>query len=133
MDWTKEKIEKLQGMCFAGTSNADMAREFGVPVTQIYAKRSQLGLTIDKCKEVDYRTAVNEPVKVPKKLPVGKAKFIFALEILLHMADKDIVSLELSEDESFITVVFAGEWKRRANIEADSLIAIIKDVVRAVG
>lgn len=49
MKWTNEQVEKLKQMCYAGTSNAELAKEFGVPLTEVHAKRSALGITRAKC------------------------------------------------------------------------------------
>ena len=48
MRWDNGAIEELTAMCFAEESNADIANYFNVPITEIYAKRSQLGITIPK-------------------------------------------------------------------------------------
>lgn len=50
MKWTPEQVKELEDLCFAGASNAKMAEHFGIPVTEIHAKRSQLGITIPKIK-----------------------------------------------------------------------------------
>ena len=51
MKWNENQIVKLKEMCQAGISNQEMAVALKCEVTDIYAKRSQLGITIDKCKE----------------------------------------------------------------------------------
>jgi len=48
MKWSKAQIEELRTMCFEGTKNSAIAEHFGVPVSEIHAKRSQLGITIPK-------------------------------------------------------------------------------------
>jgi hypothetical protein len=48
MKWSKGQIEYLKTMCFDGAKNSTIAEHFGVPVSEIYAKRSQLGITIPK-------------------------------------------------------------------------------------
>ena len=48
MKWSVNQVAELHQMCMDGVSNADMAEHFGVPVTEIHAKRSQLGITIPK-------------------------------------------------------------------------------------
>lgn len=50
MKWTNEQVERLKEMCYAGTGNTELAKHFAVPATEIHAKRSALGITIDKCK-----------------------------------------------------------------------------------
>jgi len=48
MRWTVNAVAELTDMCMAGVSNADMAKHFNVPVTEIHAQRSRLGITIPK-------------------------------------------------------------------------------------
>jgi len=50
MKWTEGEITELKEMCSRGVPNKDIARYFGCALNQIYTKRSQLGITIDKCK-----------------------------------------------------------------------------------
>lgn len=50
MKWSNEQKEQLKELCYAGTPNAELARLFEVPVREIHAKRSALGVTIPKCK-----------------------------------------------------------------------------------
>ena len=48
--WTNEKKEELKALCYEGKmTNAELAKLFGVPVTEIYAKRSAWGITREKC------------------------------------------------------------------------------------
>ena len=51
MKWTKTKVEDLKDLCLCGVSNAEIAYKLGIDIKDVYAKRSQLGITIDKCKE----------------------------------------------------------------------------------
>lgn len=48
MKWTVNQVAELHDLCMAEKSNAELAEHFGVPVTEIHAKRSQLGITIPK-------------------------------------------------------------------------------------
>jgi hypothetical protein len=50
--WTGDKLGELKRLCLEGKSNSELAAHFGVPVTQIYEKRSKLGITISKCKQL---------------------------------------------------------------------------------
>ena len=51
MKWSEAQVSKLEEMCFAGVSNRDIATELNCKVTDVYSKRSQLGITIDKVRE----------------------------------------------------------------------------------
>lgn len=48
--WTAEKVKELTEMCYREVPNKKLAEHFNCDINQIYAKRSQLGITIDKCK-----------------------------------------------------------------------------------
>lgn len=58
--WTNEEISKLIELCEAEISNKAIAAELDRPVTDIYAKRSQMCITIDKIKEKKQPAIVNE-------------------------------------------------------------------------
>lgn len=51
MKWEKEEVEKLKELCYAGKSNKEIAETIGRDIKDVYAKRSQMGITIDKCKK----------------------------------------------------------------------------------
>lgn len=55
MKWTPIQTEVLKELCIAGISNAAIADHFGVPVREIHAKRSALGITIPKVKAMQDR------------------------------------------------------------------------------
>lgn len=50
MKWSEEKVKQLRDLAFAGKSNKEIARALGVEINEVYAERSQLGITIDKVK-----------------------------------------------------------------------------------
>jgi hypothetical protein len=50
MKWTDEQIETLRKLCFEDKSNAEIAITLQRTKSEIYAKRSQLGITRDKVK-----------------------------------------------------------------------------------
>jgi len=67
MKWTDKQIEALKELCEKGTPNKDIATILQCNVSDIHAKRSQLGITIPKvkaAKETDTKkpnqTAVKE-------------------------------------------------------------------------
>ena len=79
MKWSNEKIEQLKTLCSKGQSNKAIAEFLEVPITEVYAKRSQLGITIDKC---------NVPAKPKRGLRSDVAEALKHLqnEILVAMA-----------------------------------------------
>jgi hypothetical protein len=50
MKWTNEQIFELKQLCKDEEPNAEIAAYFGVPVTEIHRKRSDLGITMPKVK-----------------------------------------------------------------------------------
>jgi len=50
MKWTEQQITELHALCHENVPNSELAKHFNVPVTEIHAKRSQLGITIPKIK-----------------------------------------------------------------------------------
>lgn len=64
MKWNEQQIIKLREMCQSGISNQEMAVALKCKLTDVYNKRSQLGITIDKCK--------TQPI-TPKNAGLNKA------------------------------------------------------------
>lgn len=64
----------------------------------------------------------------------NKEEIVMKLKILLKStrAGSNIADLILNEEESEITILFRAGETRKVNIEADSGIAIIKDVITAL-
>mgnify|MGYP000862970889 CR=1 FL=1 len=56
MKWTPKMEDKLKKLCFEGKSNAEIAEALQIPINAVYAKRSQLGITIDKVKATRQQT-----------------------------------------------------------------------------
>lgn len=48
MNWSEEKVGQICDLAFAGKSNSDIAHALCVGSHEVYAKRSQLGITTDK-------------------------------------------------------------------------------------
>lgn len=70
MKWNDEQVAQLKELCYAGVVNRDIAEVIGCHVNDVYNKRSQLGITIAKCKEMEVKPEFDkifEPVK--KGLP----------------------------------------------------------------
>lgn len=65
--------EKLKELCIDGEmTNGQLAKHFGVDVTEIYAWRSRNGLTIAKCKAI--RDGTTERTEESIKVEIGKVK-----------------------------------------------------------
>lgn len=50
MKWSEDKISRLRELATTGKSNREIADALGAGINEVYAKRSQLGITIDKIK-----------------------------------------------------------------------------------
>lgn len=54
MKWSNEQVTQLRELCNAKKSNKEIAEKIGCSIKDVYGKRSQLGITIDKLeKEVE--------------------------------------------------------------------------------
>jgi|GEM_PF-4699605 len=89
MKWSEQQITKLKDLCYQGISNKEIAAELNCSVGDVYAKRSQMGITIDKCKGVKPNSDFEKAL--PQKhqgLCLGVRKAFKALqdELLLAMA-----------------------------------------------
>lgn len=62
---------------------------------------------------------------------MSKKDFISVFELTLLCADLDVTGLSLVDD-SHVLITFKGNGTRKVNIEADSLGAIIVDVMKHV-
>ena len=141
MKWSDEKTAQLKTLASAGVSNPDIAKQLGIKVTDVYAKRSQLGITIDKVKAVKkpaqmqvnpvFEKAVKDmdtKVEVTREID-AKRKFIKRLESLLMEAHPSIKHISLMNTGNTVLIDF-GQYGTNVNIEGDSLLAIIADVTR---
>ena len=99
MKWNDEKIAKLKELVFAGKSNKEIALSLEMDINDIYNKRSQLGITINKVKsavaapdeEVAIRSRDEVLCEIDKVLNAKKAA-----EKKIIRCDKRLV--ELSEE-----------------------------------
>ncbi len=139
MKLTHEQLEELKVLCIAGNmTNAELAVHFRVPVNEIYALRSRYKITIPACKALrcngkqteHTKRAADAPADAPKS-KIDKAAFVSMLELVLRHACDDVMTVELVNQDT-VAVEFASGFRQLINIECDSRLAIIKDVVRAV-
>jgi len=50
MKWNDENTAKLKELVYAGKSNKEIAHTMQININDVYSKRSQLGITIEKVK-----------------------------------------------------------------------------------
>lgn len=72
--------------------------------------------------------------KKEMEMSENKQEIVINLWILLKStrAGEDIKALRLSEDEDFVTIVWENGYKKDVCVEADSGIALIRDVLNAL-
>lgn len=116
MKWSDEQTAKLRELCFAEVPNAEIAKQFGVPVTEVHSKRSQLGITIPKVKAAkgqasrpvtaEFKSA--QPTRC-KQLPHGVQDAFNKLneELLLAMA-RNGTSLEDAKSYGLMAELLAA-------------------------
>lgn len=85
MKWTDTQIAQLKQMCFDGTSNADLAAHFGVPVVEIHAKRSQHGITIPKIRAAQGRPGMTANPSFEAAITQAEQEYLVA-DILRELA-----------------------------------------------
>ena len=119
MLWTDEKINQLRLSCCQGKSNKEIAEILGVSITDVYAKRSQLGITIAKVSAG----------------PIGKTEyatkvvFLESLTKTLKLANVGVKNLKLDSSGNSVFIIFKNGNNKKVCIECDSELAIILDIV----
>lgn len=115
MKWTPEQVTHLRELCMDKVSNKDIAAALGIPVEKVYAKRSQLGITIDKIHDVK-----DEKSQFIQKL--WQALESYYPEI------KTMTYIPLNNGEELVVLNYANGSSRQINVTADSLSAMLRDV-----
>lgn len=64
----------------------------------------------------------------------NKKEIVIRLGILLKAtrAGDDIEMLALSEDENFVTIIWENGYRKNVSVEADSGIAMIRDIIKVL-
>ena len=80
MKWTDDQTAELKDLCFAGKTNKEIANDLGCRIEDVYAKRSQMGITIDKCRKAatpnpEFKQAIESMTEpTPAHTPLGMVK-----------------------------------------------------------
>jgi hypothetical protein len=142
MKWSEEKVIELKKLAFAGVPNPQIAKQLGVGVSDVYAKRSQLGITMDKIKTAKAVTPVSqEPKKASvKEIDEDRAarnreadanrNLLQLLEPILIKADPSIKAIALRDQGQLVRIEYKDDTRRYVGIHGDSLTAVIYDVAR---
>ena len=90
MKWSLQNVEKLKELCCQEKGNKEIAEILRCDVKEVYAKRSQLGITIDKCKcmkpNPKFTEALPQVNKKKMHKSVDSAFTALQNELLLAMA-----------------------------------------------
>jgi hypothetical protein len=137
MKWSEGKVMQLKDLATSGVSNADIAKQLGIKVTDVYAKRSQLGITIDKVKTAK-STTVDPEFKALMPTPKASSQhdqeinttreLIRLLEPVIVKADPTIKELEVVDNGRLVSIHYKNGTRKYAKIAGDSDIAILADV-----
>lgn len=141
MKWSEEKVNQLKELAFAGVPNPQIAKQLGIGVSDVYAKRSQLGITMDKVRAAKAVAVSQEPEKAaPNKADGDRAalnreaderrNLLQLLEPVICKADPSVRSVVLINQGRLVQIDYANEFRRYVDIQGDSLLAIIYDVAR---
>lgn len=135
MKWSDEQASQLRELCLAEKSNTEIAFTLGVTLTDVHAKRSQLGITIPKIgalKGKPVMTVNHDFEKAAQNMDdaLSQKIFFWTLDQILRSADKSINSVVLTSEGKTVTITYRNRTAKIVNIEGDSLLAIIADVTR---
>jgi hypothetical protein len=143
MKWSDKQVSKLRELCLAEVSNAEIAKVLGVTLTDVHAKRSQLGITIPKVKAMkDNKPAMNVNPGLEKAAQgmdteaaatrelAEKQSLLKLLEPAIIKADKSVDKLQLIDEVHLVCIIYKNAARRYVDIEGDNLLAIISDVIR---
>ncbi|GAB6172028.1 hypothetical protein JCM15765_15060 [Paradesulfitobacterium aromaticivorans] len=106
MRWSEEQTAKLKELCLEGLSNKEIAATLGCRVEDVYNKRSQLGITIDKCKGMapnpEFEAALPKPKKRGMHKDVKQAFDALNNSLLVAVA-RDETSIEQAKTYSALS------------------------------
>lgn len=106
MRWSEEQTAQLKELCYKGVSNTKIAATLHIKLADVYAKRSQLGITIDKCKGMapnpDFEAALPKPKKRGMHKDVKQA-FDALNNALLVAVARDEMSIEQAKAYSALS------------------------------
>ena len=150
MKWSEEKVNQLKELAFAGVPNPQIAKQLGVGVSDVYAKRSQLGITVDKVRAAKVeaierdveasRQKAAESLHSPRETQEERfarnheaderRNLLQLLEPVIIKADPSARSVVLINQGRLVQIDYANGYRRYVDIQGDSLLAIICDVAR---
>ncbi len=129
--WTPDRLAQLRKLPVEGVPNKDIATALDVPVTAVYAKRSQLGITIDKVSGSNppaSRAAAVDEIYRRKRVAIHK------LQALIRTVDPAIDRLEYkhSDHDEQVVVYYNTHMSVSIDVTADSVKAMLIDVLQSI-
>ena len=92
MIWTNSKVDELKQLCHMALGNRAIATQLGCTISEVYAKRSQLGITIAKCKGMEPNPAFEKALEPTK--PKGMTREV--RNAFSHLGDAVLFSMALN-------------------------------------
>jgi transposase len=106
--WTEQQVEWLRHMCLDGISNSDIADNPGCQLGDVYAKRSQMGLTIEKYKAMNDKAKTVEASEETNTKPEAR-KAYEKPSVELEKAPKGLYrSVKIAIDDLNIALLIAA-------------------------
>lgn len=141
MKWTEGQVNQLRGLAAAGAPNKDIAHQLGISINDVYAKRSQLGITMDKVRAAKATAAPQDSKPAPpKEIDEDRAarnseaderrNLLQLLEPIIIRADPSVKAVVLRDQGQLVRIEYKNDTRRYVGIYGDSLLAIIYDVTR---
>lgn len=120
MKWTVGEIEKLNYLCHKGYDNRTIATRLGRSLTDVHAKRSQLGIAIARCKGIEAKPEFEEvlaPITLKGMSIDVKNSFSFLGDSVLFSMARDWVGREDADEYCLLAnELIALEAKYNARI-----------------
>ena len=135
MIWSEEMISTLNVLARNGVPNKEIAERLHLPIEKVYAKRSQLGITIDKValeqtktgKDRAIDTAVEQDIEIRQK-----KELLHKLRPVIALWCSEADDIQLADRGEAVRVRYVNGAVKVINIAADSLRAVVLDVVERV-
>lgn len=145
MKWSEEKVNQLKELAFADVPNPQIAKQLEIGVSDVYAKRSQLGITREKVQAA--KAARGEAIKRDSEEPRQNAiaqeehlarnreaderrNLLQLLEPIIMRADPSVKAVVLGDQGQLVRIEYKNDTRRYVGIHGDSLMAVIYDVAR---
>lgn len=125
--WTPERVESLLKMCAEGKPNGEIAAILNLPIAKIYAKRSQLGITIDKCGGTYKRSPISAPAPASRPDKDFSRRAVEKLYSSLIYINPAIESI--AYENGVVTIALINGCEKRIEINALSVADLLRRII----